>query len=286
MLIFVLAKPAMNEDSQLIFTIPQNQSTVRDHIFWAKWDVRFPLTSGDSDPPRGYELNTGKLRSPGGVEIDLRQIRSIDMLKNISEERFDLAIVGSDCFEERGHPHLRELARFPYGRKWDAPQPRLEVCAHPNSTINHLNEVEPGAIFMTERPHLTQIKLRERDLAAVFEGNHADPLEVKKTLVEQQMVGIREIAGSGPAQLDSRPEYVDKYFVVMVNETGSTVRDYDLKVVDKLCDIDIVLISPEKSLMDREKGSILRQFAQDMEEAYIPIRKEFESRRGGSIERL
>lgn len=245
---------------------------VRDLLTEGGWPVVFDVGVSEPTHPYHNELNKGKLL--GFVEGDVIQIRSMDMLKIIGERRYDAMIVGSDCVEERFSPQFVELMRLPLGRQWNAPRPRLELVALQSSSVQDVADIQPGSIVMTERPRITKSYFESFGRGTINEGLDVDP-EFKQRLLEAESVGIREILGDGPAQLDSY--YPDDYFLAMVSETGNTVRDYDLKVISVIRDIDTLLITREDVLNDPTKREAVRQLVFDLENTYPKLKREHES---------
>ena len=63
----------------------------------------------------------------------------------------------------------------------------------------------------------------------------------------------------------------------MVNEEGSTINDYHLKVIDKIRDIDTVFLTTERSMTsDQTRGSVL-QLARELEQTFFRIKGEYEA---------
>lgn len=260
----------MVESGKLKLIIPKFQREARLHLQDAGWTPVFDYGEPVDDDSSMSELDKGIIEETGDPII---KIRSRDIPRQISMGYADIGLVGSDCVSARASKQIVVLGSFEYGRKRNAPQPRVEICAHGNSTVSSIEEVKPGSIFMAETQHLRLIKefLEERGFKVKREGVNAGP-EFHQYLVENDAVGITQIGGSGPVLIDD-----EMYFAVMVNEEGQTVSEYGLNVIAKVCDIETLLIANINSLEDKTKRERILQLKEDLATAYEHrVQKEFE----------
>ncbi len=261
--------------------ISQNQRSIKLHMTRAGWRPVFEQGRPRVNNLEGEELLNGKALGP--VEAELHQMRSIDMLDELAGGEFDVAVVGSDCVEERFNPRFKELGRYDYGRLLGgAPRPRLELVALDNSTIATAKDIPAGTIIHTERPRVTVIALTEQGVTNFLIANHYDfkydASKFREKLIATGKIGINKIEGAGPGHLF--PANPDRYLLVMVSETGETLADNDLRVISKLRDIDTVLLTHKDAYEDPLKRDHIRQFAWDMNEAFNAIKREYEGRSG------
>lgn len=250
--------------------------TTRVHLALAGWNPLFVHGIPTDEYLMGNELDKGTIESKGDEII---KIRTRDIPREVSGGYVDVGFVGSDCLEARFGKQLEVLSSFSYGREWDSRPSRVEIVAHSDSTVSSVNDIKPGAIFLTEPQHLPLIKKLLEDLGYKVrrEGHNAGP-EFHKRLIGEGSVGVSLVGGAIPVLLD--PEL---HFGVMVNETGRTVSDYDLKVVTKICDIETLLITSKRVLSDETKRERVLQLQKDLESAYIRV--QLESEGFGSPER-
>lgn len=252
--------------------IPEHMRTVRDLLNEAGWHVVFDVGIPEPTHQESNELNRGYLRGP--IEGEVLQTRSMDMFDNLNDGRYDVIIVGSDCIEERPNPHYVRVAEFALGRQWDAPKPRLELVALRNSSAEKPQDINPGSIVMTERPRVTRAYLESFGHQIVNLGRDIDP-ETRQRLRETGSIGLREILGDGPAQLDKYSP--DDFFLAIVSESGTTVRHYELRELGLIHDIDTILLTRDDVWEDSVKGEIVRTLARDLNENYPRVKKERES---------
>ncbi len=252
----------------------QNQlRTIRQVARQANWPMTFDLGNPRGDMPEGEELYRGRI--VGSSEGEIIALRSQDMIDNIAEGRFDFAAIGSDVVEEFFNHRFIELGRIPVGRKLPPIRPRLELAALATSKVSNPEEIPDGSIVMSERERITKKYFEDRGRRVLVKSPHEDMLEFREKVMQPNTIGIRLILGTGPVQLE--PYAPDSYFLIMVNEEGSTINDYHLKVIDKIRDIDTVFLTTERSMTsDQTRGSVL-QLARELEQTFFRIKGEYEA---------
>lgn len=261
----------MDKQPFIRFVIPQNQRTVRDLMKMGNWNPVFDLGDATGDAPQDRELYTGRVLGP--VVAEITQLRSEDLVKRVAAGRFDVGIVGSIDVEEFFNERFIELARFQLGRKWNAPQSRLDLAALASSTIKSEKDLPKGILIYAERQKIVQSYIEGLGHNVIIMGRHEDPLLFQENIIRKGAIGISDIQGGGPAQLD--PLNPDAAIVAMVNEEGSTARDYGLKVISTIRPIDTIIITTERALTNNIERGLVMQFAIDMKEAFRRA-KEFE----------
>lgn len=249
--------------SRINIVIPQNQGTTRHLLKEAGWDPVFDH-GHPSDDEGQNELHRGKIK---GTQDTIISLRSMDALMHIAAGRRDVGLVGSDCVAEKPQWEVEVLGSFSFGRAWGGQPPRLEIVTR-NSKVESLDQVSPGAIFFTERVNLTRAHLKTKKLSAI--EDKGNPAQFREYLREQGKVGIWEILGTLTVQIEG-----DEDFGVMVNESKKTINAYGLRVIDKIMDIQTLLVANPRSLADRDKGAKIREFQLALEGAYRSIESEF-----------
>lgn len=256
--------------------LPANMETAIDHLAKAGWVPQFI---------DGQDF--GWIKDKVGENRVIR-LRSFDIPIEV-DGSCDAGLCGSDVFAERSLSFplkLEVLARFSYGRKFGT-TPTLALVAPKEEKTKSVGEVKPGTIILTEHPNLTRRFLESHGLAVSLLGevNNSSqekllPQEFRSWCVEEGRVGMRIVHGRIPALVR-----LGAGLGVMVNETGQTLAAYDLKVVGKIMDIEVILMADREALADPEKGHQIRQLKVDLERAYFQISSEYESSLGTSHER-
>ncbi|MDP2632534.1 MAG: hypothetical protein Q8P25_02325 [Candidatus Curtissbacteria bacterium] len=267
--------------SNLKIAIPQNQGTVRNLMQAGGYEPVFEPGHPEPDGGRKQELNRGVIEKTGDTII---QIRSMDVLRQVAAGYRDIGFVGSDCIDEWPAWKVEKLAEFPFGRTRGSDQPRLEFVVPKSSRINNMREIELGTIFLTERPRLTAQFLKNLGFEVVIEKEDDSPREFEDKISQEEKVGIRIILGSGIPQLE--PE---KQVLVIVNEQGTTAKEYGVIVIGKIVDITTVLIANPDVLYDESKREQILLFREKLEKAYILSERELprlSERDGASTEEL
>lgn len=241
----------------------------------SNWLPVFDQGNPTGDIPQGRELYVGTVYGP--IKAELTQLRSEDMVKRLSSGRFEVAIVGSVDVEEFFSNRFVELARLPLGRKWHTSRSRLDLAALETSTINTTRELPEGSVVYAEREKIVTGHLEASDKSVRVMDRHADEQEFKKAIAATGEIGIISILSGGGAQLDKRNP--DAAFVAMVNEEGSTVLDYKLKVLDTIRPIDTLIISTQDAMANGYAREYITRFASEMEAQFVRA-KEYEQHIG------
>lgn len=202
-------------------------------------------------------------------DAEINLLRSMRIPERVSLGHSDLAMVGTDCLEETQFPRIVSLGVIPIGRTFII-QPSLELWAHPESEVYHLENINDGAIVLTERPNFTSRVFTEDYGRRTEIQDHRvkDPLEFRTKVRKEGLIGITIIPGGGPQELE--PDEL----LVIVNETGRTRVNYGMRKISTLCDIDTHIIANEDSLRDPEKKRLIEQFVEDIEGAHKAIEQE------------
>lgn len=264
----------MTEPGKIKIIIPKFARSTREHLEDAGWKPVFDYGGrepADYDAQR-TELDRGTIEETGDPII---RIRSHQIPRQINMGYGDVGLVGSDCLAARANRHIVTLHSFGYGRQREQqiPQSRVEIVARGESPVSSIDKVKPGMIFLAEPQHLRLIKqhLEKNGFKVKREGYNVGP-EFHAELRESGAVGISQIEGSGPVFLDD-----DTTLLVMVNESGQTVEDYNLKIVQKIYDIETLLITNNKALEDETKRERMMGLKADLEREYERPRRETET---------
>jgi ATP phosphoribosyltransferase len=222
----------------------------------------------DTEDPKRDTLPKGTLIKGDKPVADIYGIRSIDIPRRVSLGSRDIGLVGTDNLREKKYPRIVEIGKVSLGRTFITP-PALEVWVMEDSPIKSLADITPNVVVQTERPNFTLDELQKHGHRAVIEPiNVADPREFRRKAALKGFVAIEIIGGAGPQQLENNEA------LVIVNETGDTKKNYKMREIGKLCDIDTIIIANEESLQDPEKRQLIERFTMDLEGVYAAIEAE------------
>lgn len=251
--------------------IPQTQRAVREHLEKSGFELAFKRgTRRSANSLEGPELYIGNITKPVYEEGQLNvyrthevvQLRTMDAIYNVALGRCDVGIVGSDAvIEKAGIWPVQKLDEYHYGRALGERPPRLEIVAHGDSKARSPLDIKTSDIFYTERVNITKVYLEDLGHNVLIEGNES-PREFRRLLQETGSVGIHVMLGSAPAQLAPEGE-----FGVMVNESGDTVDDYNLRVIDEIMPVHTWLVANPNSMFDEVKRETILQLQRDLSEA-------------------
>ena len=240
--------------------VPAKMGTTLEHLKRSGRHVSFP---------NGTDFGT--IESTGDTVV---RLRSYDIpVETIA--RCDVGLCGSDCVQEQSLEHelqFQTIATFKYGREFNT-LPSLDLIA-PNDGPKSIEDIKPGNVILTEHPNITRDFLESCGLPSARygknHGNPSDPKKFEEWCIENGLVGIRIVHGKIGALVS-----IEKGLGVMVNETGTTLRENCLHVVSRIYPIETVLIVNPESL--RTKEPEIESLRKDLESAYIAICKERES---------
>lgn len=219
----------------------------------------------DTEDPLRDTLPKGLLMKGEEPLAEIYGIRSIDIPRRVSLGHRDIGLVGTDNLREKKFPRIVKIGKVSLGRTFITP-PALEVWVMADSPIKSLADVNPNVVVQTERPNFTLAELKKHGHKAVIEPlDVADPREFRRKAAQEGLVAIEIIGGAGPQQLENNEA------LVIVNETGNTKRNYGMREIGKLCDIDTIIIANEESLKDPEKRRLIERFTVDVEGVYSAI---------------
>ncbi len=216
-----------------------------------------------------------------GTKDEIIKVRSYDIPVEVADG-CHVGLVGSDWVEERelelGSQLVETRASFKYGREFNpSNHPTLDFIARDDSPIESLGDVKPGQIILTEYPNITKNELAKYGHDVVTYGESRfmpqEPKLFRDWLKGEGYVGIRVVHGSIAALVNNHSGALG----VMVNETGGTLKRYNMRVVSNLRDIDIQLIVNPFAMARQSKEREITAFQQKMEEAYESIMLEFEA---------
>lgn len=256
----------------LKIVVPQNQkTTIQALLKKAGWEPVWERGKPKPGNVEGDTLHRGTIITTGDTIIE---IRSMDALRLIAGNRYDIGLVGGDCLAEKPtwKKQVEDIGKLRFGRDWGY-QTRVEIIAHPDShPIGNISDVKTGSIFFSERPNITAKFLRDNNLEPEFEGDQTLE-DFRSELIKRGKVGICTILGSSPVQLEP-----DGDFGVIVNESGDTIGNYGTVVVAKMMEFETHIIASPGAFRDPDKHRRILNFAIDVEGAYNAIQRDFEGR--------
>jgi len=158
-------------------------------------------------------------------------LRPQEIPRYVEEGFFDLGITGRDWIEETGSKVV-SLARLPYSKQTASPV-RIVLAVHRDLGASRPDELRPGLRVSTEYPALTKRYFDELGLAArIFPSYGATEAKV--------------------------PEIVDA--MVDLTETGSTLRNHGMVVIDTLLTSWTEVVANASSAADPDR----RQAMEDL----------------------
>lgn len=195
-------------------------------------------------------------------------------------EYYDVGLCGSDCVKEtelaRGIK-LDVLSHYSYGREHYT-TPTLDMVAHKDDKIQDASEIQPGSVVITEYPHLTIEFLKNKGISTAEIGKEKGvpsyPAEFHEWCKGNGVVGIEVLHGGIAEAVHEGDGYG-----VMVSETGKTLTENNLKVLDNIHKIETLLIADPHALRDSTLGleREIRSLHQDLDRAYLTIYGESEA---------
>lgn len=254
--------------------IPANMETTLEHLRLAGRPVTF--ADGRDD---------GIVETTGDQVIRLRSY-DVPLVVGISAH---VGLCGSDMVEERSMQFVKRpviLSEYVYGRQFKSNQPTLDLVAPKNERATRINDLEPGSIVVTEYPNLTKNLLEENSIRTEqFLDTNTTPDDLRDFIdhcTREAIVGTVVAHGRVPAIMRHLNGF--RVYGVLVNESGKTLRVNELKVLERIHRIRILLIADPEALNEGISGEI-EGLKKILDEAYIlHINGESESPR--SKERL
>jgi ATP phosphoribosyltransferase len=164
----------------------------------------------------------GRIADPRVERVSL--LRPQEIPRYVEEGFFDLGITGRDWVEETGSKVV-SLAQLPYSKQTSNPI-RVVLAVHRDVGVERPEQLKPGLRVSTEFPNLTRRYFEELGLPArIFPSYGATEAKV--------------------------PEIVDA--VVDLTETGSTLRNHGMVVIDTLLTSYTEVVANAESAADPER---------------------------------
>ncbi len=240
----------------------KSQGSVENHLERAGWKPAWRVGEPTAKEPNGEALDDGII---AGKSAQIARIRSAQIPWRVSVGAFDAGLVGTDCLLDHLYSNLEVHGGFAYGRGFNFTPAYLALFTKDQSELSSLKDFPPGTIVMTERPHLTQAFLEINDCPAeIFwggEDNEFDRFHRKQE--DLGKMSIKLIDGGGAQQLQ------DGELLALVNETGRRGRNYGLREIAKICDIETLLLVNSSSIKDPTKREGLKQLIRDLDRVAI-----------------
>lgn len=252
--------------------VPKNMPTVIKHLKEAGRTVSF--------------VNGSHLGIIAQTNDEIDFMRSGDIPFYVSYSH-DVGLCGSDWYKEKLSirkrlvvlgGHLRgDPIGYPYGREFHSSSPSLDLVARDDDGISTAREIMPGAMVITEHPRLTREYLginglRVAQFEQVPEAPDDDANEFRRWCKEKGLVAMSVVHGGIDVAVARGAGYG-----IMINETGDTLRNSNLKVVDSLIpEIKTLLISDPDAFRDPIKGPEIESLHRDLDRAIVSIYGETE----------
>jgi ATP phosphoribosyltransferase len=210
--------------------------------------------------PRGKSLEHRTLELFGQARINVRregdsvefpgtsELRGGSFLKPkripllVAEGDFDIGITGEDVILESG-ARVEICARLNYSRSTDDHTRGVLFTSDKNLDIRSARDVPPGSIVFSEYPNLTN------------------------RFFQRQGVSVEIVYSPGSAEAEVPRKYP---FGVALSETGQSLRENSLKILEILFESRTVLVANPQSLRNpakREAVKVLQLILQGVEEA-------------------
>ena len=257
----------------LKIVIPRNMTTTVKHLKRAGRNIKFA-----SGGRKGFIRETGDR---------VMLVRSMDIPVKVADGN-DIGLCGSDCVEERElelgiKPEV--LSEYIYGRKeFNGPQPTLDLIVPEDDEITRTRDIEPGTMILTEHPTLARLYLEQNGLRVAILGREErapkDPGEFRNWCRENGYVGIEIVHGRIAESVWNGEGYG-----IGVNESGKTLIENGLRVLDRLRKIEIQLIADHDALRDEEKGPEIESLYRALDRAIPAVNRESEATFRRTIER-
>lgn len=152
-------------------------------------------------------------------------LRPQEIPRYVEEGFFDLGITGEDWIAETG-ASVTTLARLRYAKGGPGRPVRVVLAVPVESPVGTAADLPPGSRISTEYPEITR---------RYFDGLG---------------IPVRVYISYGATEAKV-PEIVDA--IVDVSETGGTLRDHGMKIVESLMESEVVLVANPAAHDDPEK---------------------------------
>lgn len=249
----------------LKIVVPENMNKVLEHLQEAGRTARFE---------NGRRL--GRIEETGDLIV---RIRSGDIPLWVADS-CDIGLCGSDWVEERE----RELGiklevlnldnGYRYGRE-SLTSPTLDLVTLKDDGVSSASEIADGALIATEYPLITRVHFEEKGKKVAVLGREAsaptEPGEFRHWCQENGRIAF-EVVHGGIAEHVS----IGAGYGVMVNESGGTLRKNDLRTVETIREVRILLIADPQILRVDEKEKAVESLYRDLERAYLTFYGESE----------
>lgn len=238
--------------------IPANMETTLEHLRLAGMLVTFADRRDD-----------GIVETTGDQVIRLRSY-DIPLVVGFSA---NIGLCGSDMVAERSMQFIKRheiLSEYIYGRQFNSNQPTLDLVAPQNERLKSVRDIEPGSIIATEYPNLTRNLLEDNNIRTdLFLDSQATPDDLKDFITNckrEEIVGMVIVHGRVPAVMHHLNGY--GVYGVLVNESGKTLKDNGLKILERIHRIRTQLIVDPEALEGEISGEI-EGLKKQLDEAYI-----------------
>ena len=156
-------------------------------------------------------------------------LRPQEIGKYVEEGLFDIGITGFDWIEETG-AQVEMLAEFPYAKTGHSTSLRIVLAVLRESGISKPEDLPPGTRVATEYPSIAQ------------------------RYFERLGLGVKVIPSAGATEAKV-PNIVDA--IVEITETGTTLRQHGLEIIDDVLYTSTRLIANIESHRDPVRGKLM-----------------------------
>ena len=193
----------------------------------------------------GYDKSLRKRRlAVEGLPVDVKVVRPQDMPLHVANGHFDVGITGQDWLAE----HLSHFPGSPVKKLCDLDYGNVRICAAVHNDLGV--DTVAGLIQLAQKGLLPRVQIR---VASEYFGL-ADKYCRENHFPRYLIIPTR---GSTEAFL---PEDAD--LIVENAQTGRTLVENNLKVIDVLFESTACVVANLESLAKRAKGTIIRRLQQ------------------------
>lgn len=172
-------------------------------------------------------------------------LRPQEIPKYVEEGYFDLGITGIDWLKEIG-ANAKIISILPYTKKILGGMVKIVLCVPQNSKINNPKQIKSGNRISTEYPNLT------------------------KKYFQKLKIPVKIYLSYGATEAKI-PEIADA--IVEITETGSTIKEQGLKIIDTILESQTVLIANKKSYQDKIKRKEIEEIKILLEGVLLALEK-------------
>jgi ATP phosphoribosyltransferase len=192
---------------------------------------------------KGERSYNGEISDPRIKKVKI--LRPQEIPRYVEEGYFDLGITGLDWVKE-SRAKVKIVSSLSYSKKAFGNKVKIVLCVSQDSEIKNPKQIKSGSKISTEYPNLT------------------------KKYFQKSKIPVRIYLSYGATEAKI-PEIVDA--IVEITDTGSTLKEQGLKIIDTILESQTVLIANRKSYQDKIKKKEIEEIQILLEGALIGLEK-------------